>query len=77
MIACSIHLVLSIFNNSPVANAPPPAAVKTSGTPKINKNAEKKDPFDALFGGILPPIKTATKTELKRLLRKGEEVYVL
>jgi len=58
------------FNNSPVANAPPPAAVKTSGTPKINKNAEKKDPFDALFGGILPPIKTATKNRIKKVTKE-------
>lgn len=49
------------FNSSPVANPPPAAAKITSAPPKANKSAEKKDAFDALFGGILPPVKTATK----------------
>lgn len=56
------------FNNSPVANAPPLAAAKT-GTPKVNKSTEKKDPFDALFGGILPPVKTATKNRSKKVAK--------
>lgn len=47
------------FNSSPGAN-PPPAAIKTTSTPKVNKSTEKKDAFDALFGGILPPVKTTT-----------------
>jgi len=55
--------------NSPVANAPPPATAKTS-TPKVNKNAEKKDAFDALFGGILPPVKTATKNRSKKIAKE-------
>jgi len=57
------------FNNSPVANAPPPATAKTS-IPKVNKNAEKKDAFDALFGGILPPVKTATKNRSKKIAKE-------
>ncbi|XP_071569924.1 PHD and ring finger domains 1 [Temnothorax nylanderi] len=57
------------FNNSPVANAPPPAAAKTI-TPKVNKSTEKKDAFDALFGGILPPIKTATKSRSKKVAKE-------
>lgn len=57
------------FNNSPVANAPPPAAAKTNA-PKVNKNTEKKDAFDALFGGILPPVKTATKNRSKKVAKE-------
>lgn len=57
------------FNNSPVANAPPPVAAKTS-TPKINKSTEKKDTFDALFGGILQPVKTATKSRSKIVVKE-------
>lgn len=57
------------FNNSPVANAPPPAAAKTS-MPKVNKSTEKKDAFDALFGGILPPVKTAAKNRSKKVVKE-------
>lgn len=57
------------FNNSPVANAPPPVTAKTN-TPKVNKGAEKKDAFDALFGGILPPVKTATKNRSKKVAKE-------
>lgn len=56
------------FNNSPVANAPLSTAAKTS-TPKVNKSAEKKDAFDALFG-ILPPVKTATKNRNKKVAKE-------
>lgn len=55
------------FNNSPTANAPPSAAAKSS-TPKVNKSTEKKDPFDALFGGI--PVKTATKNRSKKVVKE-------
>lgn len=57
------------FNNSPIANAPPPVAVKTTA-PKVNKSAEKKDAFDALFGGILPPVKTTTKNRSKKVAKE-------
>lgn len=57
------------FNNSPVANAPPSTTAKTS-TPKVNKSTEKKDAFDALFSGILPPVKTATKNRNKKVAKE-------
>lgn len=58
------------FNNSPVANAPPlPAAAKTTA-PKVNKSADKKDAFDALFSGILPPVKTTTKNRSKKVAKE-------
>ncbi|EFN60820.1 RING and PHD-finger domain-containing protein KIAA1542 [Camponotus floridanus] len=57
------------FNNSPVANAPPPAAAKATA-PKVNKSAEKKDAFDALFSGILPPVKTTTKNRSKKVAKE-------
>lgn len=72
------------FNSSPVINAPAPAAAKTT-TPKVNKSAEKKDAFDALFSGIVQPInkpviknrskkipkeKTKKRTYINRLLNK-------
>lgn len=60
------------FNSSPVLNAPP-AATKTSSTPKVNKSAEKKDAFDALFGGVLPPVKTATKNRTKKTKEKTKK----
>lgn len=60
------------FNNSPVLNAPP-AATKTSSTPKVNKSAEKKDAFDALFGGVLPPVKTVTKNRSKKTKEKTKK----
>lgn len=57
------------FNSSPVTNAPPTTA-KSSNTPKINKSSEKKDAFDALFGGILPPVKTASKSRSKKVAKE-------
>ncbi|EZA62404.1 PHD and RING finger domain-containing protein [Ooceraea biroi] len=57
------------FNNSPVANAAPSAPAKIS-TPKVTKSAEKKDAFDALFGSILPPVKTATKNRNKKVAKE-------
>lgn len=60
------------FSGSPVVNAPP-AITKTGSTPKVNKSAEKKDAFDALFGGVLPPIKTATKTRSKKTKEKTKK----
>jgi len=57
------------FTNSPVANAPSSAPAKTS-TPKVTKSTEKKDAFDALFGSILPPVKTATKNRNKKVTKE-------
>lgn len=57
------------FNNSPVANVPSSAPVKSS-TPKVTKSTEKKDAFDALFGSILPPVKTATKNRNKKVTKE-------
>ncbi|XP_014483609.1 PREDICTED: uncharacterized protein LOC106749063 [Dinoponera quadriceps] len=58
------------FNSSPVANAPPAATKTSNNTPKVNKSADKKDAFDALFGGVLPPVKTATKSRNKKSKEK-------
>ncbi|EFN80079.1 RING and PHD-finger domain-containing protein KIAA1542 [Harpegnathos saltator] len=60
------------FNSSPVVNAPP-ATTKTSSTPKVNKSAEKKDAFDALFGAVLPPVKAATKNRSKKTKEKTKK----
>lgn len=57
------------FNSSPpVANAPAPSAAAKTVTPKVNKSAEKKDAFDALFGGIVQPVnKPAAKNRSKKI----------
>lgn len=65
------------FNSSPVVTAPPAAAKTSTAQPKVNKIAEKKDPFDALFGGVLPPVKTVTKSRNKKTKEKTKKCKCL